>query len=148
MCDAGAMVEHETTSVMDDLLDAEETVEGGAHTSRRHWIILGTAFAVFALCALGAVLAIRASFGGDAEGTVVPWRDAAVAGTSVTVTWDASPCAQSGETTVVETAESVEITVREVPRQALCSSPGEVRTTTVELDGPVDGRVLVDGAVG
>lgn len=141
-------MEHETTSVMDDFLDSEDVAEGGAHTSRRHWIILAAGFAVFALCALGAVLAIRASFGGEATGTPVPWREAVHEGTSVTVTWDASPCAQVGETTVAETADSVEITVREVPRQALCSSPGEVRTTTVELDEPVGDRALVDGAVG
>lgn len=143
------MAQDETTSMMDDLLGSPEDGDGETPVAdrRRHTLVLGIGVAIFVTCVVVAVLAIRASASGGTEGTPVPWRDAVVDGTSVTVTWDASPCAQVGTTSVVETDGVVEVTVREVPRQAFCSSPGEVRTETVTLEEPVGDRQLVDGSV-
>lgn len=146
------MTDDEQTSIFGEFddSDVEEERRGfrsRTGTTRRQWIFLAAGFVGLAACVLIAVIAIRASFGGDVEGNPVPWREAVADANSVTVTWDASPCAKQGTVSVQESDDTVEIVVREVPRQALCSSPGEVRTTSIELDEPLGERELVDGSV-
>ncbi|MFW6774704.1 hypothetical protein ACOACO_10500 [Nocardioides sp. CPCC 205120] len=147
------------TSLFEDLLDhdhdhddAAPSASGGPATERgtsggrRQWLVLAGAVVLLLGCVIGGVAAVRAAVGGEDPGTPVAWRDPVVDGSSVTVTWDASPCASTGTTTVEESADEVVVVVREVPRPALCSSPGQVRQTTVELDEPVGDRDLVDGS--
>ncbi|MDT9594581.1 hypothetical protein RDV89_15965 [Nocardioides zeae] len=147
------MVENETTSMMDAFLDPEgeepreEEPRRTGGTSARQWLVLLAGVVLFAVVVVAAVLVLRASADEPAEGTPVAWRDPVVSGTSVTVSWDASPCAEEGTATVEETTDTVVVTVREVPRQALCSSPGDVRESTLQLDSPVGERQLVDGSL-
>lgn len=152
MWNGGGMVEDEERSSLfggfDDP-DSEHDDQRGSRTGTtgRQWLLLAAGFVALAACVLIAIVAIRASFDSETEGNPVAWREALQDGTTVTVTWDASPCAKEGTVSVEETSDTVEITVREVPRQALCSSAAEVRTTTVELEQPVGERQLVDGSV-
>ncbi|MDF9715575.1 hypothetical protein INN71_07560 [Nocardioides sp. ChNu-153] len=147
------------TSLFEDLLthdhpagDRAAAEADGAATApvapagRRQWLVLVGAVVLLLGSLAGGVAAVRAAVGGEDPGTPVAWRDAVVDGSSVTVTWDASPCADEGVTSVEESADEVVLVVREVPRPALCSSPGQVRQTTVELDEPVGDRTLVDGS--
>lgn len=156
MCDPGAVAEENTflfggpdrtddadgTEGPDEQYDDEPDL---GRTTRRQWTILAIGFVVFAVVVVGAVVLVRAAFE-PSEGEPVGWRDPVVEGTSVTVTWDASPCAAEGEHTVDETDDRVVVTVREVPKPTLCSSPGRVQETTVELDGPLGDRELLDGS--
>lgn len=132
-----------------DLDDGDDLDDGHDHrfgASRRQWLVLLGGFVVFLVCVIAALLLVRNAFAGDDEGNAVPWRDPVVEGSTVTVTFDRSPCARTGETTVEENADEVVVTVREVPRPTLCSSPGDVAEETVELDAPLGDRALVDGS--
>ncbi len=153
------MVEREDTSLFEDILDDDRDPSNGADehhderdeghrfgASRRQWLVLLGGFVVFLVCVIVALLLVRSSFAGDDEGVAVPWRDPVVDGTTVTVTFDRSPCASTGETTVDESDTEVVVTVREVPRPTLCSSPGDVAEETIELDAPLGDRPLVDGS--
>gem|GEM_PF-4660133 len=114
-------------------------------TSRRQWIILAAGFVAFLVVVVGAVVLVRAAFE-PSEGEPVGWRDPVVDGSSVTVSWDAQPCAAPGDHTVRETDDEVVITVREVPKPTLCSSPGRVEQATFDLDDPLGDRELLDGS--
>lgn len=155
-------MERDDTSLFEDILDDDRDPRdldhadhggGDGHddghrfgASRRQWLVLLGGFVVFLVCVIVAVLLVRNAFAGDDEGVAVPWRDPVVDGSTVTVSFDRSPCARTGETTVEESGDEVVVTVREVPRPTLCSSPGDVAQETIELDAPLGDRALVDGS--
>lgn len=153
-------MEQEETSLFEDILEddrdrfadlaADDAEDGDDHprfgATRRQWLVLLAGFAVFLACVIGAVLLVRSAFAGDDEGVAVSWRDPVVDGSAITVTYDRSPCAGPGRTSVRESDDEVVVTVREVPRPTLCSSPGEVHEETVELEAPLGDRALVDGS--
>ncbi len=101
---------------------------------------------VFALLLIGAVLVIwvviRAS---DTE--PVPWdKPAEVDGDVVHLTYMGSECRDGASVDVEEDAERVVLTVQETVHARSCSDVGVTYEHEVRLDGPVDGRELIDGA--
>ncbi|WP_242659203.1 hypothetical protein [Thermostaphylospora chromogena] len=92
--------------------------------------------------------------GGVANPRAVPWDSATPVGDGkrVRLIWwsGVEPCYTLDRVDVKESASSVEITLYEGPPgdagKVACIEIAVLKTTTVELDEPVGGRTLVDGA--